>query len=407
MSKIKKIPFAPPDVTEADIEAVVKTLRSGWITTGPVTAEFESEICGYTGAEACLCMNSGTAAMELALRFLGVGEGDEVITTPYTYAATANVIVHTGARPVFVDVAPGSFNIDPRKIAEAITERTKAVMPVDIAGWPCDYDEIVEAVNAAKALYRPDPDTPQTWFDRIPILADSAHSFGAAYKGRMLGSVADFTAFSFHAVKNLTTSEGGALVLRPMGSRDMRAVYDQLRVLSLHGQNKDAFKKFNSSAWEYEIVSAGFKWNMTDISAALGLSQLARYDSDILPGRRRVFQSYREYLSDDRFLHPLAENAEKRSSCHVYNLRIPDAAGERRNAIIEKMFDRGISTNVHFKPLPLHPYYAGRGYNMCDYPIAHEMYLSEISLPVYPQLTDDDVLYVAEAMRSVTKEVLG
>lgn len=396
------IPFSPPDVSEAEIQEVAEALRSGWITTGPKTKEFEHLIsmCCQTARQvpdcrtlpSTVCLNSATACMELALRVLGVGEGDEVIVPAYTYTATASAVCHVGARPVMVDCAPGSFEMDYDKLAEAITERTKAVMPVDLAGIVADYDRVFAAVEAKKHLFHPSNDI-QRAFGRCIVIADAAHAFGAMWHGKMCGEIADFTSFSFHAVKNLTTAEGGALTWRAHEGIDDEAMYRQLQLLSLHGQNKDALAKSKIGGWEYDIIGTWYKCNMTDIMAGIGLAQLKRYP-EMLRRRRQLIERYNVALEPlgVKVLPHYSNNHS--SSGHLYLTRIPDISEEQRNDIIVKMAERGIATNVHYKPLPMMTAYKALGYDIKDFPNAYEQYHNEITLPLHTCLTDEQVEYI-------------
>ena len=397
----RKIQFSPPDITEEEIQAVSETLRSGWITTGPKTKQFEKEIAEYCGVNKAICLNSATAGLELVLRLFGIGEGDEVITTPYTYTATASTILHTGAKVVFADVLPGSFNIDPESVAKAITSKTKAVIPVDIAGIPCDYDKLKSVLEEKKSLYNPKKGTLQETLCRPLLLADAAHSFGAEYKTcdgwKKSGALADFSVFSFHAVKNLTTAEGGAVTFN-CGDE----IYKQLQLLSLHGQSKDALAKMKAGSWRYSIELPGYKCNMTDIAAAMGLVQLKRYPN-LLARRREIFDLYKKsFVSDDRLILS-AEGDNFKSSCHVYSLRVRGADETLRDEIIAKCAENGVACNVHFIPLPMHPFYHGLGYKIEDCPNAYDMYKNEISLPVHTLMSDDDVAYVANTIKMILK----
>ena len=389
---------------------VSEVLGSGWITTGPKTKEFEHLISMCCGTSRAVCLNSATACMEMALRIIGVGPGDEVIVPAYTYTATASAVCHVGARPVMVDCAPGSYQMDYGKMAGAITERTKAVMPVDLGGMVCDYDRIFEAVEAAKGLYRPSNDI-QRAFGRVIVIADAAHAFGAKWHGRMCGDIADFTSFSFHAVKNLTTAEGGALTWRPHDGLDGEFIYKQLQLLSLHGQSKDALAKTKLGAWEYDIVAPYYKCNMTDIMAGIGLAQLKRYP-ELMHRRRQIIGAYNAALGMSA-----AEAAagcrygmvngvqvqvldhygpDHSSSGHLYPVRISGMDVEERNAVIVKMAERGIACNVHYKPLPMMTAYKALGYDIKDFPNAYDQYRNEITLPLHTHLSDEDVQYVMD-----------
>lgn len=392
MTDIRNIPFSPPDVTEREIEFVAEALRSGWITTGPKTKEFEQRIAGFCGTDRAVCLNSATAAMELCLRVLGVGEGDEVIVPAYTYTATASVVCHVGATPVFVDCAPGSFEMDYDRLADAMTERTKVVMPVDLAGIVADYTRVFEAVNFKKELFHPKNDI-QRGFGRCIVVADAAHAFGAMRHGKMAGSIADFTSFSFHAVKNLTTAEGGALTWVSHDWLDNEDIYRQLQLFSLHGQNKDALAKTKVGGWEYDIIGPWYKCNMTDIMAAIGLVQLAPLPA-LLNRRCQIIDRYNVTLEpyDVRVLEHYSN--EHSSSGHLYLVRINGISVEQRNRVIEEMARRGIATNVHYKPLPMMTAYRELGYDIKDFPNAFAQYENEVTLPLHTRLDDDDVEYV-------------
>lgn len=397
---MKPIPFSPPDIIPADIDAVADVLRSGWITTGPKTKEFERDIAVYCGAERAVCLSSATAGLELCLRILGIGPGDEVITTPYTYAATANVILHTGAKPVFADIRRDTFEIDSDAVARAVSKRTKAVIPVDFGGWPCDYDSLFAVLNAKKRLYRPRRGTLQTRFERCPVIADAAHSFGSNYHGIMTGSVADMTVFSFHAVKNLTTAEGGAVTFGSLPDFPAEKLYHRFQLLSLHGQNKDALEKMQKGSWKYSVDLPGYKYNMTDMQAALGLSQLKRYEKEILPGRERVCSAYDAAFSgDERVIIPPFRGPGRKWCWHLYPLRLRGAEEDERDRIITEMASQGISLNVHFIPVVLHPAYRERGYSIRTCPNAYTMYRNEISLPVYPGLPGEDAQRVVSSLK--------
>ena len=394
-----KIPFSPPDITELEINEVVDTLKSGWITTGPKTKLFEKKIAEYCNTSKAVCLNSATAAMEMTLRLLGIGEGDEVITSAYTYSASASVIHHVGAKIVLVDTGKDSFHIDYEQLEKAITERTKAIIPVDIAGVMCDYDKIFETVDRKKDLFNPSNEI-QEAIGRIAIIADGAHSFGAMYKDKRSGQVADFTCFSFHAVKNLTTAEGGAVTWKDISGVDNEELYKQFMLLSLHGQSKDALAKTKLGAWEYDIVYPAYKCNMTDIMASLGLAQLKRYPK-ILERRKQIIETYdKELLSDtiDALKH---YGNDYSSSGHLYLLRLLGKDENYRNKVIEKMAEKGIATNVHYKPLPMHTAYKNLGFDIKDYPNAFEMYKNEITLPLHTLLTDEQVEYVIESLKEV------
>ncbi len=389
---IKKIPFSPPDITESEVYLVSEALRSGWITTGPKTKEFERLIAMCCQTDQAVCLNSATACMELILRVLGVGPGDEVITSAYTYTATASVTCHVGAKVVMVDTAPDSFEMDYDKLADAITEKTKVVLPVDLAGVVCDYDKIFAAVESKKHLFSPVNDI-QKAYGRVIVLADAAHAFGAKWHGKMCGEIADFTSFSFHAVKNLTTAEGGALTWRNHDGVDNESLYKQFQLLSLHGQNKDALAKTRLGAWEYDIVAPYYKCNMTDVMAGIGLAQLKRYP-EMLYRRRQIIERYNEGLRgcDVQVLDHFGDDHS--SSGHLYLVRLLGEDVEYRNVVIEQMAERGIACNVHYKPLPIMTAYKNLGFDIANYPNAYNQYHNEITLPLHTSLTDEDVEYV-------------
>ena len=389
---MKNIPFSPPDMTEAEIAEVTEALRSGWITTGPRTKEFENLISLCCQTEKSVCLNSATACMEMILHVLGVGPGDEVITSAYTYTATASVTCHVGAKVVLVDTAPGSFEMDYDKLADAITERTKVVVPVDLGGIVCDYDRIYEAFESKKHLFCPANDIQQA-FGRVVVLSDAAHAFGAQWHGRMCGEIADFTSFSFHAVKNLTTAEGGALTWRPIPGVDNGWIYRQFQLLSLHGQSKDALAKTQLGAWEYDIVAPNFKCNMTDIMAGIGLAQLKRYP-EMLRRRRELINRYDEALKNCPVQVLDHYGADHVSSGHLYMVRLSGRDVAERNDVIVKMAERGIACNVHYKPLPMMTAYKALGFDIADYPNAYDQYRNEMTLPLHTRLTDDDIEYV-------------
>ena len=390
--KLRNIPFSPPDMTEAEANEVREAILSGWITTGPRTKEFERLIAICCQTKKAVALNSATAAMELTLRVLGVGEGDEVIVPAYTYTATASVVHHVGAKIVMVDVAPGSFEIDYDSIADAITERTKVVMPVDLGGVMCDYDRVFAAVESKRELFRPANDI-QKAFGRVVVLADAAHAFGARRHDRMCGEVADFTSFSFHAVKNLTTAEGGAITWKPIEGIDDEWLYKQYQLLSLHGQSKDALAKTQLGAWEYDIVAPDYKCNMTDISAAIGLVQIRRY-AELLHRRRQIVERYNEALKDCNVQVLNHYGDEHQSSGHLYLVRLLGKDCEYRNEVIRKMAERGIACNVHYKPLPMMTAYKNLGFDIKDYPNAYRQFENEVTLPLHTRLTDEDVEYV-------------
>ena len=400
------IPFSPPDITAEEVRVVTEALLSGWITTGPKTKELERLVARRCGTEYAVCLNSQTACAEMALRLMGIGPGDEVITTAYTYTATASVICHVGAKPVLIDTQPDSLEMDYDAMEAAINERTKVVIPVDLAGIPCDYARIFAALERKRGLYHPNPDSPiQVALGRIVVLADTAHAFGAFLGDTPVGAIADFSAFSFHAVKNLTTAEGGALTWREIEGVSSAEIYKKLQLLSLHGQSKDALAKVQLGAWDYDIKGTWYKCNMTDIAAAVGLGQLGRYDGMLLR-RREIIGRY------DAALKPLGVkvldhyNERHCSSGHLYLTRIPGIGQEQRNEIIHKMAARGIACNVHYKPLPLHTAYKELGFDIADYPNAYAQYENEITLPLHTRLTDEEVRYVIENYVDILKEYL-
>ena len=399
---MKKISFSPPDISELEINEVVEAMRSGWITTGPRTKQFENEIAGYCGTSRAVCLNSATAALEMTLRVLGVGPGDEVITSAYTYTASASVIYHVGAKIVLVDTVPGSFEIDSEKLAAAISERTKVVIPVDIGGVMVDYDKIFAAVEKKKNLYRPSNDL-QALFDRPIVMADAAHSFGAEYHGRRSGAAADFTCYSFHAVKNLTTAEGGAVTWKDRPGLDNDALYQQYQLYSLHGQNKDAAAKLRPGAWEYDIIYPAYKCNMTDLTAAFGLKQLARFES-LIARRRRTAEIYDKFLLPQGIERLAHAREDRQGNYHLYLVRVPGISVEQRNDIITKMAENGVACNVHFKPLPMMTAYKNLGFDIADFPNAYAQYANEISLPMHTLLSDEDAEYVAENFITALKE---
>lgn len=395
------IPFSPPDISEIEIQEVVSALKSGWITTGPKTKEFERQIKEYIGVDGCACLNSATAAMELTLRLLGIGPGDEVVTSSYTYTATASVIDHVGANIVLVDTAKDSFEMDYDKLRDAITEKTKVIMPVDIAGKLCDYDKIYGIINEKKSIFKPRTKL-QSAIGRITVLADSAHGFGAQRKGLKSGKFADFTSFSFHAVKNLTTAEGGAVVWKSIDGIVDEWIYNQYMLASLHGQSKDALAKTKLGAWEYDILYPAYKCNMTDINAAIGLKQLERYDA-LLDRRREIIEKYDKAFLNEGLMPLKHFDDESRSSGHLYLLRISGFKAEDRNHLISKLAEQGIATNVHYKPLPMMTAYQKLGFDIKDYPNAYAMYENEITLPLHTKLSDDEVDFVIENVLRILK----
>jgi dTDP-4-amino-4,6-dideoxygalactose transaminase len=381
------IPFSPPRIDDKIIAEVTAALKSGWITTGPRTKDFEKKITAYCGNQSTLCLNSATAGLEVMLRWFGVGAGDEVILPAYTYSATANVVIHCGARPVFVDVNADDFNINVNNIENAITEHTKVIMPVDFAGYPCDYNELNELVIRNKNKFKAKSKN-QELLGRIMVLSDSAHSFGADYYGKKCGSLTDVSVFSFHAVKNLTTAEGGAIALNLPAPFDNSEIYNYLCMYTLHGQNKDALAKTQKGNWKYDIVEAGYKCNMTDISAAIGLIELERYDNDTQLKRKQIFEWYNEGLSKDaRFQLPTHVTDTKTGCYHLYPLRIKGITEQQRDAIMKEIFDRDVSVNVHFIPVPAMSFYKNLGYDLKNYPVTYDNFSREISLPVFYNLS--------------------
>ena len=398
------IPFSPPDITEQEIAAVAEALRSGWITTGPRTKELERRVAEYCHTARAVCLNSQTACAEMALLVLGVGPGDEVIVPAYTYTASASIVCHVGAKLVFVDSRPDSFEMDYDRMEEAITENTKAIIPVDLGGVPCDYERIFAAVERKRHLFRPNGKI-QEALGRVAVMADTAHSFGASVAGEPTGSIADFSSFSFHAVKNLTTAEGGALTWRNIPGISNDEIYKHVQLLSLHGQSKDALAKNQPGAWEYDIVGPYFKCNMTDVVASIGLIQLDRYEG-LLQRRREIIEKY------DAALKPLGLETlphytdSHRSSGHLYITRVPGITPEQRNEIIIKMAQREIACNVHYKPLPMHTAYRNMGFDIKDFPNAYDRFANEITLPLHTCLTDEQVDFVIENYIDIVKEYL-
>lgn len=397
-----KIPFSPPDIGEEEIEEVVKTLKSGWITTGPRTKEFEKQIAAWCHTNRAVCLNSATASMEMTLRLFGIGPGDEVLVSAYTYTASASVICHVGATPVLIDTGRDSFQMDYDWMASKITKKTKAIIAVDYAGVMCDYDRIFEIVEKKKELFMPEGKY-QEALGRILVLADAAHAFGATYHDRHCGEVADFTCFSFHAVKNLTTAEGGAVTWRPLDSVDDEEIYKQYMLLSLHGQSKDALAKTKLGAWEYDIVMPAYKCNMTDIMAAIGLAQIKRYDG-LLARRKELILKYNEGLKDENVEWLTHYGEDFSSSGHLYILRLKGYSSEERNEVITKMAERGVATNVHYKPLPMLSAYRNLGFDIKDYQEAYHMYENEITLPLHTCLTDEEADYVIHTLKEVLHE---
>ncbi|MGP1625864.1 DegT/DnrJ/EryC1/StrS family aminotransferase [Prevotella koreensis] len=394
-----KIPFSPPDITEQEANEVRDALLSGWITTGPRTKQLEREIANYCDVDKAVCLNSATACLESILRVLGIGEGDEVITSAYTYTASASVVCHVGAKLVLVDTMPGSFELDYNKVAEAINERTKAVISVDLGGVPCDYDRLLFAVDSKKHLFSARNEI-QEAFGRVVIVADAAHAFGATWHGRKIGSVADFTSFSFHAVKNFTTAEGGALTWRNVEGIDNDALYHEFQLLSLHGQSKDALAKTQLGAWEYDIVYPAYKCNMTDIMAAIGLVQMKRYP-DMLLRRRHLISRYDKVMAECNVSVLDHYNDSHQSSGHLYLARLSGKDSSFRNSVITEMANRGIACNVHYKPLPMMTAYKALGFNINDYPNAYRQFENEVTLPLHTLLTDEQVSFMLNNFKDI------
>lgn len=399
------IPFSPPRIDQRVIDEVTAALQSGWITTGPRTKLFEKKISAYCGCKTTVAVNSWTAGMEVLLRWWGVGPGDEVIIPVYTYCASANVVLHTGATPVMVDISGEDFNISVEKINAAITEKTKVIMPVDISGYPCDYDAIYALVEAKRTLFSPSNEK-QEKLGRILIAADAAHSFGATYKGKVSGAIADVTCFSFHAVKNLTTAEGGAICFNLPVGFDHEEIYKEFCIKILHGQSKDALAKAQKGAWRYDVLEPGFKCNMTDLQAAIGLIELERYQEN-LDRRKTIFDAYDDGFKQTSWaITPVHQTVDKKTCYHLYQLRIADVSEEQRDAIIQEIFEQDVSVNVHFQPLPLLTAYKNLGYKMDDYPEAWNKYSTEISLPVYFNLSDEQVQQVINAVKTAVLKIL-
>lgn len=396
---MKPIPFSPPDMTELEAKAAAEAVLSGWITTGPKTKELEKVIAKFCDVPNCVCLNSQTACAEMALRLLGIGEGDEVIVPAYTYTASCSVICHVGATPVMIDSQVDSLEMDYDALEKAINEKTKAIIPVDLGGVPCDYDRIYKIVNNKKHLFKPNNDL-QKAFGRIIVLADTAHALGAKYKGKMIGSVADFSSFSFHAVKNMTTAEGGALTWKDIPGIDSAELYHQLQLLSLHGQSKDALAKTKLGAWEYDIIGPWYKCNMTDILASVGLAQMSRYDK-ILLRREEIVRKYNEGFKglNLKLLDHL--NEEKKSCCHLYLVRLLGFTSLERNKFIEKMAEEGIACNVHYKPLPMMTAYKNMGFDITNFPNAYNHFHDEVTLPLHTCLSDEDVNRIISTFKKV------
>ncbi len=398
----RNIPFSPPDITEMEINEVAEALRSGWITTGPKTKELEKQVADLCGVNRAVCLSSQTACAETTLRLLGISAEDEVITSAYTYTASASVVEHVGAKLVLIDTQENSLEMDYDKLADAITEKTKVIIPVDLGGVPCDYDRIISIVESKRSLFHPENEI-QKAIGRVIVMADAAHAFGATWKGKPIGSVADFSNFSFHAVKNFTTAEGGAAAWKDIDGIDNEEIYRKYQLLSLHGQSKDALAKTKLGAWEYDIIGTWFKCNMTDVVAGIGLAQMKRYKG-LLERRREIISKY------DSAFKPLGIEVlnhyteEHRSSGHLYLTRVPGISLEQRNEIIVKMAERGVACNVHYKPLPMMTAYKNLGFDIKDYPNAYKHFENEITLPLHTKLTDEDVEYVIENFKDVVGE---
>ncbi|HBC4342978.1 TPA: DegT/DnrJ/EryC1/StrS family aminotransferase [Staphylococcus aureus] len=399
----RNIPFSPPTINEEDINKVVEVLKSGWITTGPKTKQFEKDITEYVGSASTVALNSCTAALEMTLKVLGIGEGDEVIVPAYTYTATASAVAHVGATIKMIDTANESFEMDYEILKNYITKKTKAIIPVDLAGKPINYDEIFKAIENKKELFTPNTEI-QKSFNRIVVIADGAHSLGAKRNNISVGNIADFTCFSFHAVKNLTTGEGGAVTWKENPSINNEAIYKQYMLLSLHGQSKDALAKTKAGNWEYDIVAPLYKCNMTDIQAAIGITQLERYEA-ILNRRKEIISIYDDILSSSKINILQHFNDIEESSGHLYLTRVPNMSQEQRNLVIEKMAEKGISTNVHYKPLPLLTAYKNLGFNIENYPNAYNQFINEITLPLHLEITDEDAVFIAESFVEIVNEV--
>jgi degT/dnrJ/eryC1/strS aminotransferase family protein len=399
------IPFSPPDISDGEINEVIDTLKSGWITTGPKTKELERRLSGFTNTPKTVCLNSATAALELTLRVLGIGEGDEVIVPAMTYTASCSVIYHVGAKAIIVDIAEDSHEMDYEALADAITENTKAVIPVDLAGIPCDYDRIFEVIESKKYLFKANSEY-QEKLGRVAVVADGAHALGSTYKGKKIGSVADFTTFSFHAVKNFTTAEGGSVTWKENENFDNEELYREYQIYSLHGQTKDALAKTKAGSWEYDIVIPGYKCNLTDIAASIGLVQLDRYPK-LLERREDIIDQYNKGFEGTRIT-ALSHSSEDYKSCgHLYITHVEGATFEQRGEIIVKMAERGISCNVHYKPLPLLTAYKNLGFDIDNYPNAYNYYVKEITLPLHTRLRDEDVAVIIENFKEIVEEVVG
>lgn len=400
-----KIPFSPPYINQAVIDEVTDSLESGWITTGPKVKKLEDLVCEHIGVANTLCVNSATSGLMLALKWYGIGPNDEVIIPAYTYAATALAVIHIGATPVMVDVN-SDFNISVSAIEKAITTKTKAIIPVDIAGWPCDYDDIESVIESKKSLFKATSEK-QEKLNRIITIADAAHAIGAKYKNKFVGLTSDITVFSFHAVKNITTAEGGAVCLNLPKPFNNQEEYDYLRCFSLNGQTKDAFTKSKAGGWKYDIIYPGMKINMPDVLAAIGVAQIPEYFSHILEKREAIYAYYQAYFKTKSWaVVPPFKSSDKVSSCHLYALRIKDASEEQRDAIIDLISKEGVAVNVHFQPLPLLSLFKNMGYNIADYPMAYANFKSEISLPIYPQLTEPELDYILNTIDKAVETCL-
>ncbi len=395
-----KIPFSPPDITSAEINEVVEVLKSGWITTGHKTKELEKAVSEWCGTSKAVCLNSNTACAEMTLRLMGVGAGDEVIVPSYTYTATASVVEHVGAKLIMIDCEPGKFTMDYDKLENAITENTKVIIPVDLFGIPCDYERIMDIVECRKALFKPSYNKIQQAIGRVIVMADGAHSFGASYKGKPVAQYPDFINYSFHAVKNLTTAEGGAVTWKDIHGIDNDEIYHQYQLISLHGQNKDALTKTKIGAWEYDIKGLWYKCNMTDINAAIGLAQIHRY-SDMLARRKEIINRYDNAFADLPVASPVHYSDDYSSSGHLYVMKLNGFNEQQRNNFITEMAESGISVNVHYKPLPLHTGYKALGFDIKNYPNAYKQFENEVTLPLNTCLTDDDVSYIIECVRKI------
>lgn len=398
------IPFSPPDISEEEIAEVVDTLRSGWITTGPKTKKFEQEIAKLSGTKKAVCLSSQTACAEMTLRVLGVGPGDEVIVPTYTYTASCSVIYHVGATPVMIDCKPNSYEMDYDKVEEAITAKTKVIIPVDLAGVVCDYDRIFEIVEKKRSLFKPSENPVQLALGRIIVMSDAAHAFGAQWHGKMCGEIADFTNFSFHAVKNMTTAEGGAATWREIPGVDSNALYKQYMLMTLHGQTKDAFAKDKGTSWEYDVVNTQYKCNMPDVLAAIGLAQMRRYDK-MLARRHELIERYNKAFEGLNIQVLDHKGEDHRSSGHLYFVRFLGKDAEFRNKFYDRMKEQGVNCNVHFKPLPMMTAYKQKGFDIVDYPYAYNMHKNQLTLPMNSVMTDEEAQYVIDTFIKTYKEL--